>query len=309
MLFRTIEFDLQAFIEIMYSIDISLFILSLAGVIIVLCLKSYRWYLMLNNEGINYSYWNSVRSYYSSYSLGIITPGRLGEMLKIYNVREKTGIHFYTPFKVTFSDRLYDMLFLLIMAFAGSFKYFYDFYGNDLIYITVAISILFCIILLTYYFLRLQYFNIGKRLRVFSTILVDLLGMLIKIDSILYILITILAYFVFYFSTWLILRSLSIDIGILDTGYIISLVGIILLIPISIAGFGTREVTVVYLLSLYGIGSEMAISFSMMHLFAYFIWGGIIGAVLFWITPISLSLIRIDTLKIIDIMSNKQRDR
>lgn len=73
-------------------------------------------------------------------------------------------------------------------------------------------------------------------------------------------------------------RAVNIQLSIFVIGWISTLVTIVQMIPVSIAGLGVREISYAVLLSDYGISPEQAISFSI-TIFAVFIFVGLLGGV------------------------------
>lgn len=68
------------------------------------------------------------------------------------------------------------------------------------------------------------------------------------------------------FQVWMIAKGMGINISIWEFFWIVPAVAVVLLLPISFAGLGIREVSFVGLLSLYGVKSEQAVSVSVMML-------------------------------------------
>lgn len=64
-------------------------------------------------------------------------------------------------------------------------------------------------------------------------------------------------------SFWLISRSLGIDVGFLTLLWLSSIVELIQLLPISIAGLGPREASMMYILGFYGVTASASVSFSL----------------------------------------------
>ncbi|HPE43861.1 MAG TPA: hypothetical protein PKV88_07245, partial [Bacteroidales bacterium] len=54
-LFRLIDIDPKEFTAILQELDISYYLISLFGVVIVLAIKSLRWQQIIKNEGFYYS--------------------------------------------------------------------------------------------------------------------------------------------------------------------------------------------------------------------------------------------------------------
>ena len=64
-------------------------------------------------------------------------------------------------------------------------------------------------------------------------------------------------------SFWFISRSLGVEIGFLTLIWINSVVELVQLLPISIAGLGPREASMVYMLRFYGVTDSVGLAFSL----------------------------------------------
>jgi uncharacterized membrane protein YbhN (UPF0104 family) len=117
--------------------------------------------------------------------------------------------------------------------------------------------------------------------------------------------ITLIAYLAFYGAIALIFLSLGIKMSLADIALILSVVGLATILPFSFAGFGTREMSLVFLLSYYSISSEIALSFSLLQFTAFFLWGGIIGLIFWLLMPISLQQIKSDSMALTGIFKKK----
>ncbi len=89
-LFWKVKFNTQGFSETLRSVRLVYFLLSLFGVVLVLGIKSYRWRILISNEGVKYSPYKALAAFMASDAIGIVTPGRLGENARLYYVRQET---------------------------------------------------------------------------------------------------------------------------------------------------------------------------------------------------------------------------
>ena len=80
-------------------------------------------------------------------------------------------------------------------------------------------------------------------------------------------------------SLWLLATALDIGITILTLGWIRSLIAIILLLPISIAGIGVREASLIALLIPYGVATGDALTFSILMFARGLVFAGVGGVV------------------------------
>lgn len=79
---------------------------------------------------------------------------------------------------------------------------------------------------------------------------------------------------------FIISKAFGVKIGII---YFLTLVPIIMaitLIPITIAGVGTREASAVYFLSLIGVGKSIGLGISLVHL-VFMIFTSVIGGIIY----------------------------
>ncbi len=299
LLFANIKFNREEFLNVWEQININWLLLSLPVVIVVLGIKSLRWQAIISAEGYRYSPFKAFRAYMASYSLGVVTPGRLGELLKVYNLRkDQPGIDVIMAFRTVVLDRLFDMFFLVWFGLAGVIFYFKP--AGDI----MAPSALLTSFLLSFAglifgnlilkFVRQKYFKANAALQFLHSCTAQMLS----VQNLKSWLTTATAYAIYFAGIKILFMALNIPINMVETGFIISLIGLILLLPVSVAGFGTREAGLVYLLSFYAIDPETAISFSLLQFLTFFVWGGLAGLVFWIISPVPLSLIKEDSKKI-----------
>lgn len=306
LLFSSISFNNVDFALVWKSIDINYLLLVFPVVIIVLVVKSFRWKLILQTEGYSFSFYNSIKAYFSSYSLGVVTPGRLGELVKVYNVRKGiSNINPVAAFRTVVVDRLYDLFFLSWFGLSGVLLYF-KIIGeqNSWALLILSFFLVFAGFSAGYKILQI----LSKKLKTGNKFLVfisDCLGQLFQVKSILTWLITGMAYLIFFVGIKILFLSVDIRISLMETGFIIGLIGLVLLLPISVAGFGTREASFVFLLSLYGIGAETAIIVSILQFLAFFVFGGLVGLVFWLLEPIPLDVLTQDSKKLFKLFRTK----
>ena len=299
LLFANINFSQKDFAQVWTGVNITWLLLSLPVVIVVLGIKSFRWRAIIFAEGYQYSWFKAFSAYFASYSLGVVTPGRLGELLKVYNLRKDyPNINVVLAFRTVVLDRLFDMFFLVWFGLSGLLFFFEPFGYFDASIVIIASFIAVFAGLVTGNILLKQimhkYFVNNKALQFISSCFAKML----TFSNIKAWLITALAYAIYFSGIQILFLALNISINFLETGFIISLIGLILLLPISVAGFGTREAGLVFLLSFYSINPEIAISFSLLQFLTFFVWGGLVGLAFWIVSPIPLSVIRKDSRKI-----------
>src|SRR3989338_2414453 len=88
-------------------------------------LKAYRWKYLLRMQGIEYPWKDSFLSYLGGIFAAIITPGRIGEVIKAVYLRKDKNLPIPEGLASVFLDRLLDLLVLFYLGSAGM-VYFLD---------------------------------------------------------------------------------------------------------------------------------------------------------------------------------------
>ncbi|HZK08400.1 MAG TPA: lysylphosphatidylglycerol synthase transmembrane domain-containing protein [Bacteroidales bacterium] len=310
LLFSNISFDIEDFWAAWQSLRGWCLLLVLPVVLVVLAVKGFRWKMLLHSEGYEYSSRRAIRAYFAAYSVGVVTPGRLGELIKVYDARHHIpGIDGVAALRSVVLDRLFDMFFLSWFGLAGLFFYFKLIPSfSPMLLLVVTFVMLLLALFIGFLILKLITKKLKRDSKILSFLIKCMEQMLDSKNWYIW-LFTALAYAIFFGGIELLFYSLNIHISFLESGFIISLIGLILLLPISIAGFGTREAGLIYLLAFYGISAETAISFSLLQFLTFFVWGGLIGLYFWYSSGIPLALVKEDFRKIRNRFSSKNGER
>jgi len=272
-------------VAIFFSLDFSETIESIAQAKIVplvlaclillpaIFLRSLRWRFLLISQDINLSCWESFSVYAFSIFVGTLTPGRLGEFIKAFYLRQK-GNSFGASFFSVFFDRVLDIFILLIFA-CGALFYF------DLYRIEGSLTIVFILfgIVLTstvlWFFTRgygfkisIQFLRIIMPQRIQDPALKafqDFCEGLWKVKAgtfIIVIALSIFAWIVNYYAIYLCGRALGFGITFLQMSCIAAVCALVTLVPISVMGIGTRDAALILMLGKYGVLEAQAVAFS-----------------------------------------------
>lgn len=263
----------------------------------LLVLKGMRWQLLMNAQNIEYSLKNSTIMYAAAMYIGALTPGRIGDFIKIFYLKEDNH-PFGKAFATVLLDRLFDLVSLFLLGYAGM-----------LLFVTLferAIIILSCIfagtVLLIIFFLHKKDFSMGILEYISSNFIPeryrdsantgfsDLYNGIKTLNANQFVLATFITFFgwlIYFITMYLLALSIDITIPFLYLATCVSISAVITLIPISISGIGTRDATLIILFSYLGLSKESAIAFSMMILIM-FAFNGSIGLIAWLKKPISI---------------------
>ncbi|MBU0999514.1 flippase-like domain-containing protein, partial [Patescibacteria group bacterium] len=262
-------------ILVLNEINYFYFFLAFLMLFPIFMIKVYRWNYLMKKQNINYSFKDSFLMYGTGMYIGIITPGRLGELSKIAFLKKNNSLGKSTVSVVV--DRLTDLIFLLFFGYFGFFLFFSLF--KNLILILTLILVFSLILLITFLKTNIIKFLLKKMLNLiipakyqkswkinFQDFINEL--KIYKLKNYLFIfLITAFSWFIYYFQTYLLAKSIGINnLSFLFISIAVTIAGLVTLLPISILGIGTRDVTLIGLFNAFSINQETTVSFSFLIL-------------------------------------------
>jgi uncharacterized protein (TIRG00374 family) len=241
--------------------------------ILEIAVKALRWQCILSSLGIFISKTKSLSLHWLGIFVGVVTPGRLGELIKIYFLKDKGQSAFRSFFSVIL-DRIIDIFVLLFFGFL-IFVFFLRSIG---IYMMILSAILLLIIIFIFLlfdqrsWLHKFFGRVIKK--VFPVDFADYSHFSFKSlwqgiknlekKQVLFFLIYLTIGWLFYFlARYLIALALGLELSFLSVAVISILVAIVTILPISVAGLGTREAAIIYLFGLFALNKETALLFSL----------------------------------------------
>lgn len=268
-------------IDLLLDIDINYFLVSVLLIFPMIGLRAWRWQLLMKCQNINYTLKDSFLIYMVGLYMGVITPGRLGDFIKVLYLR-KDRYSWGQSILSVLSDRLFDLISLFLLGYAGLFIFSTLFeHGFRVITFYIICTILLVIVFLSKKTIISKFIQIlfkklipasykndvGETARDFykNLKLIDINVLLFSSVA------TLLAWFVYYTQIYLVTLSLAIPVSFWYLATCITISAMLTLLPISISGIGTRDATLIIMFSYVGVDSESAIALSFMILIMYII--------------------------------------
>ncbi len=270
-------------IDDLYQLFTSKSVLPL--VIALLCLAAsnftacMQWKLLLEKQDVHLSYGHLLKLYHVGLFFNNFMPGNVGgDAKKIYDIRMQGGQDSVgAGFTATFFDRLFGLFFITLFALAmGALFFVHDEAQRAFMWPSVWIFLGFCGLFASLFSRRLGNF-ISSMMAKFlpekiSGRLIHMFSRFQKFRSMkLWISISCLSavtqalrIFVHYFCG----MAVGVDLSISWYFYYIPLVAIISALPISIGGFGPRELLAQSLFARAGVASLESV---VIQLLAYFV--------------------------------------
>jgi uncharacterized protein (TIRG00374 family) len=265
---------------------------------VLVLLKTWRWRLLLRQQEADYPLSSAFLAYNSSLAAGYVTPGRLGEFVKALYLRKDLGLSTGRAFSSVLLERLLDLYALTITALAGLAVFTMP---QGLV--ALALPVLAAIGLgpllvlvpsvsrgviaaLTAAAKRLvptpYRGDVAHSLSDFQRGIQELLtvGLVVPVGF------TVVAYGLFYAQSYLVAASLMLPISCGFAAFCVSLGSLMALLPISISGFGVRDLAFVVVLGTVGLAPEVAVSYSLLFLAVFNVFGGLVGAFAWFLKPL-----------------------
>lgn len=282
------KIDFKKLIFCFSELNAGFFLLINLITIPLLLIKAFRWMQILKIQGIDYPVIASLLSYLGGFFAGIITPGRAGEALRAYYLKEEKGVPLSRGLASIFVDRIFDLFILLTLAVVGLFSL----QGTALSGARIAIfnlSILFLSAVALFRSLSSRVFLKKAFLKIFSFAGVaalegDLRLFFSSVRSSLaskkiysVFVLTVCAYVLFYLQACLLAGIAHINLGWTKIVLFVSISGFVSLLPVTVLGLGTREACLVFLFSLSGVEKEAALTYSFLLFLSFYILAGLIA--------------------------------
>ena len=238
-----------------------------------------QWKLLLEKQGVKLSYWRLLKLYYVGLFFNNFMPGNVGgDVKKVYDIRMQGGQDTVgAGLTATFFDRLFGLFFITLFAIAVGLLFFmHDAAQRAFMWPSLWIFFGFCVLFASLFSRRLglllnkilcrilpekiglRLTHMFRRFQSFRTVnlWLAITGLSAVTQS--------LRIFVHYFCG----MAVGVDLTMSWYFYYIPLVAIVSALPISIGGFGPRELLAQSLFARAGVpGLESVV----IQLLAYFV--------------------------------------
>lgn len=267
-----IKLDFFNILNIIYNINILYLIIALLVVPILYIIRTYKWTILLNSIGIEKSFLILFRILLIGVFYGLITPGKIGELGRVYHLSEKKS----ETIPTVLMEKIMDIFILTILSIITTIIFYNTYHqlGHGLLsFLILFISGMwlftnrkFTLILTR--FLRVDYDDADIYYNKLSSLFHNN-NTLSKVA-----ILSIMYYLVAYILGYFLLRSLNIDESMIIALPIIILMGNI---PITISGLGLRESVSAICFILLGDSGIHGVSFSILLFSVMILFPGIVG--------------------------------
>ena len=232
--------------------------------------KLWRWRDLLRSVGAPLSVGSAYRAFLPSLYLGLVTPGRVGDALRIQYLKRDHAVGYADGLAVSIVDRLCDVYVLLAFVALGVVHL-----ASEVaipLAQTMWIAVAVVAVAPAFLFVRgiaepaAQWlygrFSDGgahEGLSVFFAALRRQVG-----PSLVWsIVITILAFLTNYLQAWLVANAFGIELSFIDVAALVAISSFLSLLPISVSGIGVRESFFALVFPAFGLAETLGIAFGL----------------------------------------------
>jgi len=247
--------------------------LLLAGAVLlnvpIVHLKVERWRGLLAARGYHYPLGRTYAAVLSSLYLGMVTPGRVGDVLRIQYVRQERDVPYAEGLATTLMDRFCDLYFLAAVVALGT-VHFASALNSELVYVSwiaVAIAVLAPSLLLLKgpaELLVRALRRLTERWHTSLSLLLEALRALFGKALLIAIPLTVAAFAIGYAQGWVVAGALGIELSYLDVASLLAMTSLLGLMPISVSGVGVRELFLALVFPALGLAAAQGVAFGLM---------------------------------------------
>jgi len=286
--------DIRSALEIIKSVNKPLLILSLSTHIFGIWITAVRWNTLLGTQKVNLGTTTLTLTVLIGFFFNNFLPTSIGgDVFRTYDAAKKANIPIETSASIIIVERFSGVIsastYAIIALFLG-----FTAIGNRSFIIPVIIFFIICIIIafliLNPSILRLnKLINKIKFLKKVKEKLANIYFTFLSFKKFKWVLVRVLIYsfllqFAVILNYFLAAKSLGINLNLTAFIFIVPVVTIIAMVPISIGGIGIRENTLVFIITAMGVGSEQAAICALL-IFLMLIFIGIIGGITYSVRP------------------------
>jgi len=270
--------DLDQALALLFAVDLRLVGVVVLGVFpILLVLRSLRWHLIACLYGVRYPFRVSMGLYLAAFSAGFILSDGLSSFVRSFFLY-RDGYSASKSVLVPFWDKAIELTSLLLMgAVALLILPQVVLESNTYYLVIIALSGIFVVALILGS-KSVQAFLLHKLLPLlFQTMRpLSLLGMILYASTV---------RLVHFAGVYILALALGMPLTFWQITLTMALASLVIMLPISIAGLGTREAVLIPTLALFGQSPEAAVALSLLLVITSTVWRAL-GAISWFLLPL-----------------------
>lgn len=286
LLFIIVNIDLETIAQIFFELDPLLAFISIFAIFPIILMINVQWQFLLRKQKIHARFSYTIKNIFIGYFYGFVTPGGFGGYLRALYLKYETKEPLPKCLGNIIIFNSIDFITLLILGAIGALVLSSVF---PLLFYFIIGVLLLAIFLLLFFLKKDRSYATFTRIvesRVFSIIKNRLDDPIDSFYEDLPKLRDLSIPFILSFASWLlqfiefylVAQLFNITVPLITLVLIVAVANVIGAIPISVYGLGTRDATLISLLSIYFIAPERIISLSLFWYVIIWFLPSIIGA-------------------------------
>ncbi|MDP6561888.1 MAG: lysylphosphatidylglycerol synthase transmembrane domain-containing protein [Candidatus Peribacteraceae bacterium] len=236
------QIDRAQMLQVLANISIAHLAVMFLLFPVTYAIKSYRWHILTRHAGKEVHFVESFLVYCSGLFFGIVTPGRIGELIKVPALTTR-GVPTQSAVILTIFERIIDAMFMGVIGIAAI---------GILWSWALAGAIAACGAMILCIGIALK----NPLLRFIPTVQSTLAQWPTLLS------LTFIAWVIYFLQLIILQRGFGFSVPILPFISIMTIAGIVAMMPIAPAGLGTRDAVVALLFSSFAVPTETSIAFT-----------------------------------------------
>ncbi len=296
-----INLDMMKILDLLGRMRMDYVLLSIALLVPVMLLRGEKWRMIIKSYGIEYDLLRSTKAWISGFFIGIITPGRIGDLSRAYYLKKDKDVTMGRSLTTVVVARLLDVATLFLLACIGLVIIASSYIAaGEMLFYVIGLFIAFIagVLLLarkgfTRTILRPLFIRLlpAKYQDLISRVFHDFYGGIDQMSRyrIASAFITgLVAWSIMIYQYQIMALALGLELPYLFLFAIVPITALLDAIPITFSGIGTRDAALIFFLSMLSVNAEAAISYSLLILFVNYIIVGFAGLLLWIRDPIKM---------------------
>lgn len=277
--------DWTSFLKLLVLFPLWKFFLGLAMLMAVYLLKTLRWYIINKSFDIHIPFSISLTYFLVAGFLSAITPGRLGEFSKIYFMNKKQNISITQATSSVIMDRIWDVMVLSLMAISTLVFLLSGFDYNNATLIVIFMFFLVSFLIIVFpSLIFIPALRLSQRWTKVHDKILEIKSLWSRTGKTYFIPSFLLSLAAFLFLSaipLLFAPDVNAHVPISASIGAVSLSNILSFLPISVAGFGTREFVFTRIWAIFSHGTEAALSISTAQFLCTYVGSILIGGLVY----------------------------
>lgn len=274
-IYLLIKLDVTKIAKELNNLNINYIGISIIVILIYFIFQTLKWFVLAKRQKINLSFGEAYKINFISNFYGFITPGKIGTAIRTDYLKKK-GTETGKGISNFVLDKVLDFVSLFVLMILFGFSIYKKIIPNGEWYILIGSFILLIILFLIFYNKNSCKFCLGpiyrklipdkfkeKSRTLFHSFYEDIPSIPFLLMA---LIINLAAWVINYLNIYLIGLALGININFIYFLIILPIATLIAQIPITINGFGTRELTLIGLFGVLGIEATKVFAMSILSI-------------------------------------------